>query len=265
MGMGMGMGMEKSKLLNFILQHPLTVKLKDTIKAKKTEFINPIKTDLHSHLLPGIDDGVKTLEESLIIIKEFKALGYTTLITTPHIISDSYPNTKTIILEKLLEVQKALKAENIDINIEAGAEHYVDIEFLKAIENDELVPFRDKYILFETSYISKPIILEQAIFDLQSKGYIPVLAHPERYQYMYNNMDDYFKLKELGVLFQLNIKSLKKSSNLVYKMSLKLIKLGFIDFIGSDVHNMRDIHNLKKILQEEQYQSVFKKNKIITL
>jgi len=254
-----------NKIFNFFWKHPLLAKFIDKVKVSKVEFKNPIYVDLHSHLLPGIDDGVKTLEESIEIIKAFKTLGYTTLITTPHIISDSYPNTKTIIQEKLIEVQEALNDENIDIQIEAGAEHYVDMEFLKAIENDELVPFRDKYILFETSYISKPIILEKAIFDMKAKGYIPVLAHPERYQYMYQNMDEYKRIKELGVLFQLNIKSLKSSSTLIYKISLKLIKLGLIDFIGSDVHNMRDIRNLKNILQSNEYQMIFKKNEIIKL
>lgn len=229
------------------------------------EFENPITIDLHSHLLPGIDDGVRTLEESLAIIKKFKSMGYTKLITTPHIISDSYPNTKEIIQKKLFEVQEALKKEQLDIEIEAGAEHYVDMKFLELIEKDELIPFAGNHLLFETSYMSKPLILEEAIFDMQAKGYIPVLAHPERYRYMHNDIDAYVKLKELGVLFQVNAKSLKNASGSVYKMALKLINLGLIDFVGSDAHRIHDVINLEKIIKGRAYKRIFDKNGILNM
>lgn len=238
-------------------------KIKKSLSDYDMDFTNPVDIDLHSHLLPGIDDGVRTLEESIMLIKELKELGYTKLITTPHIISDSYPNTKYIIENKLLEVQKALDKENIDIKIEAAAEHYVDTEFLKMIENDELVPFSEKYILFETSYISKPIILEQAIFDMTTKGFIPVLAHPERYRYMHHDINEYLKLKELGVLFQINVKSLRNSSGSVYDMLMKLINLGLADFVGSDVHRKRDVDELKIFLKRKEYKHIFEKNTIL--
>jgi len=231
----------------------------------RREFENPVTVDLHSHLLPGIDDGVRTLEESLAIIKKFKSMGYTKLITTPHIMSDSYPNTKSIIQKKLFEVQEALKNEQIDIEIEASAEHYVDMEFLELIENDEVIPFAGNHLLFETSYMSKPIILEKAIFDMQAKGYIPVLAHPERYRYMHNDIDAYIKLKKLGVLFQVNAKSLKNASGSVYKMGLKLINLGLIDFVGSDAHRMRDVVDLEKIIKGRVYKRIFDKNEILNM
>lgn len=232
---------------------------------KKSDFVNPITIDLHSHLLPGIDDGVRTLEESLKIIKKLHSLGYTKLITTPHIISDSYPNTKEIIEHKLQEVREALVSQNINIEIDAAAEHYIDMKFLKDIQQDNLMPFCNKYILFETSYISKPHIFEQAIFDMQSKGYIPVLAHPERYRYMYANMESYIKLKELGVLFQMNIKSLRNHSHIIYKTSLQLMKLGLIDFLGSDAHRMRDANDLETIITKPDFELIFRKNKILNM
>ena len=267
MDTGTGTGMKISNIHYILSRYKLfdPILNKIDIILSKPKFKNHITIDLHSHLLPGIDDGVRTLEESLEIIKKFKSLGYTKLITTPHIISDSYPNTKEIIETKLKEVKNAIKDENIDIEIEAGAEHYIDMNFLEDIKQDRLVPFCDKYILFETSYISKPIILEQAIFDMQAKGYIPVLAHPERYRYMYDNMDYYYKLKELGVLFQMNIKSLRNHSHIVYKMSLKLMRLGLIDFIGSDVHRMRDLIDLERILKERTYPLIFDKNIILNM
>jgi len=228
-----------------------------------SEFKNPLTVDLHSHLLPGIDDGVRTLEESLAIIRRFQSLGYTKLITTPHIIPDSYANTKEIIQAKLSLVQEALKKEQIDIILEAGAEHYIDMDFLKLIKEDKVVPFSDHYLLFETSYTTKPFILEEAIFEMQVKGYTPVLAHPERYRYMHDNIEIYKELKNLGVLFQMNIKSLKKSSGSVYKAALKLVNLGLIDFVGSDAHRMRDMVDMEKIIISKKYETIFQKNHIL--
>ncbi len=230
---------------------------------KLFNYTNPITVDIHSHLLPGIDDGVRTIEESVAIIKKFKLLGYSKLITTPHIISDLYPNSREIITQKLQEVQDAIKDDNIDIAIEASAEYYVDIEFLKLIENDELLPFMGNYILFETAYSSKPMILEQAIYSLQVKGYIPVLAHPERYHYLHKDIALYKALKAQGVLFQLNIKSLQNKSKAIYNIALKLINLGLIDFIGSDVHKMRDIEKLTKTLKSSAYKNTIKKNNLL--
>jgi len=227
------------------------------------KYKNPIRVDIHSHLLPGIDDGVRTIEESVAIIKKFKLLGYSKLITTPHVISDLYPNNIDIINQKLQEVQDALKKEDIDIDIEASAEYYVDIEFLKLIEDDDLIPFMGNYILFETAYHSKPMILQQVIYSLQANGYIPVLAHPERYRYLHNDIDLYKELKAEGVLFQVNIKSLQNKSKPIYKIASKLIKLGLVDFMGSDVHKMHDIEKLEKILQSSIYKHAMKNNTIL--
>lgn len=227
------------------------------------EYSNPIKVDIHSHLLPGIDDGVRTIEEAVAIIKKFQLLGYSKLITTPHIISDFYPNNQNIINKKLHELQEVLKKENIAITIEASAEYYVDMEFLKLIENDELIPFMGRYVLFETTYSAKPMILEQAIFEMIDKGYIPVLAHPERYIYLHHDFELYKRLKAQGVLFQVNIKSLQHKSKSIYKVALHLINSGLVDFIGSDVHRMQDIIKLEKILQSKEYKNVIKKNKLL--
>ena len=117
---------------------------------------------------------------------------------------------------------------------------------MKDIKEDKLVPFGENYILFETSYISKPIILVEAIFDMQAKGYIPVLAHPERYRYMRDNIQNYIQLKNLGVLFQMNIKSLRNIANPIYKVTLELMKSGLIDFIGSDAQQNERYDRFRK-------------------
>lgn len=221
---------------------------------------NPFKIDIHSHLLPKIDDGVQSLKESIALIKKFKLLGYTKLITTPHIISDFYPNNREIITEKLHTLQKALKVEEVDIAIEAGAEYYVDMNFLALIEEDNLIKFMNHYVLFETSYADRPIILEQVIHDLQERGYIPVMAHPERYLYLHNNIALYKRLKADGVLFQINAKSLFDKSKITYKVARKLIKLGLVDFIGSDAHRMRDLTKLEHFLKSRECREMIKLN-----
>lgn len=220
-------------------------------KKPVTAEINPFKVDLHSHLLPGIDDGVRTIKDSIRLIKQFKLLGYSKLITTPHIINDFYPNNREIITQKLQSVQDAIKEENINIQIEAAAEYYVDMSFLELLENSEPITFNKHYVLFETSYTDRPIILEMIITQLIQKGYIPVLAHPERYLYLHQNIELYKSLKAKGVLFQINAKSLFHSSSTVAKMAKKLIQLGLVDFIGSDAHRMRDINRLEVFLQSK--------------
>ena len=231
-------------------------------KSKNIAIENPFSVDIHSHLLPRIDDGSQSLKESIEIIKKFKLLGYTKLITTPHIISDFYPNNREIITEKLLLVQRQLKLENIDIVLEAGAEYYVDMSFLSLIEDGELMTFMDHYVLFETSYTDKPIILELVISSLLKKGYIPVLAHPERYQYLHHNLELYKILKAQGVLFQLNAKSLYDKSRSAYKIALHLIDSGLIDFIGSDAHRLRDVNKLESFLRSRPCKKMIKLNKI---
>ena len=229
----------------------------------KASIPNSIKVDIHSHLLPGIDDGVKTLKESIEVIKRFKFLGYHKLITTPHIFSEFYPNTAEIIQEKLYIVKNQLEKENINITLEASAEYYLDMGFLKLIEDDELLPFMGNYILFETPCNSRLMILDVAIESIIRKGYIPTLAHPERYHYLYSdNLELYKQLKRMGVLFQINLKSLQSNSKNIKKTALKLIKAGLVDFIGSDAHRMRDIITLEKVLKSKEYQTIIRNNKL---
>lgn len=223
---------------------------------------NPFKVDIHSHLLPDIDDGAQSLKESLKLIKQLHLLGYSKLITTPHIIHDYYPNNRDIILEKLHIVQKALKLEEINITLEAAAEYYVDMHFLNAIDDENLLTFKKYYVLFETDYMTKPMILNEVIRNLIYKGYIPVLAHPERYIYLHGEIEAYKELKALGVLFQINAKSLYNRSTPTRKIALKLITSGLVDFVGSDTHRMRDIKRLESFLRSKTCQKMIKLNTI---
>lgn len=221
----------------------------DIFKSTKTDKptdLSVLKCDLHSHLIPGIDDGTKTMEESIALIRLFYELGYKKIITTPHVLSDGYPNTPEIILNELEKLKVALDNENIPIEVEAAAEYYIDYDFSKKIKQEKLLTFGKNYLLFEISYINPPDNFEHIIFQLQTSGYKPVLAHPERYPFWLQNVEKLEKLKEKGVLFQLNINSLTGYySHESRQAAEQLIERNMVDFLGSDCHHFRHIHLIK--------------------
>ena len=168
-----------------------------------------LNADMHSHLLPGIDDGSPDMETSIELIKGMKELGFKKLITTPHILWDMYKNTSTIILEKLDEVKNKLKEAQIYIDIQAAAEYFIDDHLEELLERKEpLLSFGNKMVLVEFSMASPPFDLKKTLFEMQIQGYQPVLAHPERYIYLEHNKNFYNELKDAGYLFQMNLLSL---------------------------------------------------------
>ena len=151
---------------------------------KKATF-PPLRVDMHSHLIPGIDDGCKTIEQSLSILRQLQAAGVEKVITTPHIAAEFYPNTPGIIKAGLHLVQDAIKEANIEIELEAAVEYYMDQHFLASLkENKEMLTFGDRYLLFETPFLSKPPFFDEVIFEIKARGFQPVFAHPARYQYV---------------------------------------------------------------------------------
>jgi len=212
-----------------------------------------LKVDMHSHLIPGIDDGAKTMEDSIALIKAMKELGYQKLITTPHIMTDFYPNTSEIILKGLKNVKAALKKAEVDIEIEAAAEYLVDENFTKLVKKDDLLSFGDKYILIELSFFQAPLNLDEIIFELQIKGYKIILAHPERYTYWHNNWEEYKKLKNKEVFLQINMSSLSDYYGFpCRKIAERMLKENMVEFLGSDVHNfiyLQDIMDKVRFLR----------------
>ena len=224
---------------------------------KKINF--DITVDVHSHLIPGIDDGVKKVDESVDIINKFKNLGYKKLIITPHVMSDAYNNSTEVILNKFEKLKNMIDYVNLNVS----AEYNMDEEFIKRIENKDLILINKKYILFETSYYTKPSVFEESIFKLQTLGITPIFAHPERYRYLQNNLNEYEKIKNLGVLFQCNINSFGGYYGKIAKKTVNyLAKKGMIDFIGSDVHSMKHLNFLENVIKSGELNTVFKKNKI---
>jgi tyrosine-protein phosphatase YwqE len=228
-----------------------------------------LNTDMHSHLLPGIDDGAKDMDESLELISKLSAMGYKHLITTPHIMADLYPNTPAIITEKLKEVRKAISNAGIDITLNAAAEYLMDEGFEPLLEEGELLTLPGKRVLVEMSFISAPPKLEQYLFRLQTKGYRPLLAHPERYLFFRDDFNRYSELKERGCEFQLNLLSLTGYyGKPTRENAVALLKADMIDYLGTDLHHERHAEMLSGALEDRGIAKALKgktfKNQLLT-
>ncbi|MDM5262622.1 capsular biosynthesis protein [Sulfurovum sp. XTW-4] len=233
-------------------------------KTKEKKRGPVLKVDLHSHFIPGIDDGSQSMEESLSLLKGMEALGYEKVITTPHIMIDVYRNTPQIIKEGLVSLREAAKGEGIKIEIEAAAEYYLDEGFYDQLHSDEVMSIDGKYLLFETSYVTKPLQVEEMIFEISAAGYIPLMAHPERYRYVSDPLKEYGRFKELGVLFQLDLNSLGGHYGKDAKKKAEILsKHGMIDFLGSDIHHLKQTKFLDDVFMSEAYAKVWENNTIL--
>ena len=225
---------------------------------RKEKMLDPIDlgrlvTDFHSHLIPGIDDGSKSMEDSIAMIRRFRELGYKNLITTPHVMSDFYKNDAKSILGGLNKVNEVLQKQRIDIHLTAAAEYYLDEAFEAKIDSGELLTFGNNYVLFELPFFAEPPNFAEVIFQLQTNGYKPILAHPERYGYWYNDFDKYTELKDKGVYLQLNVLSLiGHYSPETKKIAEKMVDQNLVSFLGSDCHNIHHLE-LMEIARQKPY------------
>lgn len=208
---------------------------------------------MHSHLLPGIDDGVKTPEEAHHVIEQLMELGYRRLITTPHIMTDYFGNTGESVRTAYDAFLPHVAAKHPSLVFEAAAEYYLDDNVIAwAAERKPLLTFGDKYLLFETNMISEPLQLKEFIFSVTLQGYKPVLAHPERYQYM--TLEKAEDLRNRGVKLQLNLLSLiGQYGPPVQKLAEKLIARGWADMLGTDCHNLDHTRLLRAVQRTTAY------------
>ena len=207
-------------------------------KRDRPPIANPLKTDLHSHLLPGIDDGSKSWEESIEILKLFVKLGFEKVITTPHINMDFYPNEEADLQELGKKLEEKINQAGIHLKLEIAAEYYLDENLFSKIDNNhsDLLLISNKYLLFETPFFNKPVNLTEFVFKVNSLGILPLLAHPERYIYLNSDNDLVDELIRMGTLFQMNINSLGGYYGPeVKKFAEKLVNKGNIHLIGSDL------------------------------
>ncbi|MCB9173808.1 MAG: capsular biosynthesis protein [Flavobacteriales bacterium] len=216
--------------------------------------------DMHSHLIPGIDDGSPDVATSITLIKEFKAMGYKKIITTPHVMSDYYKNTPETILGGLEKVRAELKKQQIDFEISAAAEYNLDDGLEAIIDNKKILTFGDNLVLFELPFMQEPRNFQEIVFKFQTTGYRPILAHPERYSFWHKDFEKYEELKSKGVLLQLNLLSLTGHySPDVKKIAEKLVDADLIDFVGTDCHRMDHLEILKSYANSK-YFNILAKN-----
>lgn len=210
----------------------------------------PLLSDIHSHLLPGVDDGVRSMAESLRVIRGFYQLGYRRLITTPHV-SESYPhNTTASLREGHAALLAELKREGMDIRVDIGAEYMVDMRLKEMLKQGHDLLTWDNHILVETSFHTLQWIVDEVIFELQSRGLEVVLAHPERYPYFFKDQSVLKAMKQRGVLMQVTLGSLTgQYGEQPMKMARKFLADGWVDFLGSDAHHEGHLEHVKKGLQ----------------
>lgn len=232
----------------------------DRFFAKKEQVYDPldlslIGVDMHSHLIPGIDDGSQSMDETVVMLAKFESLGYRKLITTPHVMSDYYRNTPEIILKGLDKVRDTAAKLNLKIELEAAAEYYFDESLMGRLQRREkLMTFGDNYVLFEFSFMSEPVQVKELLFEMLTQGYKPVLAHFERYAFLFGKVDQAKAWRENGVNIQMNFNSLSGHYGpVVQKQAEALVDQNLIDFVATDCHRIDHLMILEENLNKKYY------------
>lgn len=225
--------------------------------------------DIHSHLLPGIDDGAKDFDTTLSLMSSLKNIGFEQFTATPHIIKNIWDNTKEGIEFLAIETSEKLLKSGQNASFRAAAEYMMDDSFTKLIEEGKLLTIKENYVLVEMSYINPPMQLYDILFEVRVAGYQPVLAHPERYLFYHSNFEEYKKLKKAGCLLQLNLLStVGYYGKSVAKIAQQLLEKGMIDFTGSDVHHENHIKSFSKkveISNSNELKEAIKRNEFFRL
>lgn len=220
-------------------------------KKNPADLGGKLVVDIHSHLIPGIDDGAPTMDHTIGMLRKFEELGYRKLILTPHVMSGVYDNTPEIILKKLEEVRAVSTDLGLKLILEASAEYYFDETLIERIRNKDLLPFNGNHVLFEFSFRNQPSQVEELVFQLQSSGYQPVLAHFERYIYFHPSIEVARSLRERGCFIQVNLNSFTGHYGPEVKnQAIRLLKAGVIDILGSDCHRIQHLESIERSLKE---------------
>ena len=194
--------------------------------------------DIHTHVLFGLDDGAQTLDESMTIIQKYIENGYKGVVATPHHYNGKYLPSKKEIIESRQTILNELKNRNIDFEIHLGNEIFLDENTIHELENHEVFTLADsKYVLIEFPFLGKVNYAPSLIYQIQLSGYIPVLAHVERYQITKEEFDFIEKIYKAGALFQINLSSLKNETSQEYEMANKLLDKDMVQLVGTDTHS----------------------------
>jgi tyrosine-protein phosphatase YwqE len=232
-------------------------------RAKKVPDAGPVPkganwsflgADMHSHLIPGIDDGAKTMEDSLSLIGNLEAMGFNTIITTPHTMIDYYPNTTQTIQAGLTALQAALRGQGSTVTVRAASEYYIDEHFMHLLDTQPLLTICDKEVLVEFSMMYEPPMLFEVVYKMQLAGYRPIIAHPERYLFFHKQFRKYEELRERGCLLQLNMLSISGYyGRNIKQIADELLAKGLYDYCGTDMHHDRHASVLRTMAGTKDY------------
>lgn len=226
--------------------------------------LSVLRCDVHSHFIPGIDDGSQNLEQSMEMLRAMHELGYRKVITTPHSMADGYRNSPAIILGGLEKLRREVEAQGLGIEVDAAAEYYLDHDLERKVLDGEVLTFGDRLLLFELPFLSEPSIMLNLVFQMQTQGYKPVLAHPERYSFWYNDFSKFERLKDRGVLFQVNLIALSGAYGPKAKeIAERLIDAGAYELVGSDCHNMNHVEAIRNTLTRPYLHKLIASGKLL--
>ncbi len=222
-------------------------------KSKDTDKLF-FHTDIHCHVIPGIDDGSPSVEKSVELIRRMEAIGLTRIIATPHVTDFTFENTPEIMDEATNKLIPELNAAGVNVDLSHSAEYRLDDFFKRQFKEDNLSPMPNKFLLVENSFIQEPWGLDGLLFEIKVKGYTPILAHPERYTYYAIHKERYKKLHEAGTLFQVNLLSLASHYGKdTRRVAEYLIENEMVDFIGTDIHNSAHLDQIERYLGSKDY------------
>lgn len=212
-------------------------------------------TDIHCHLVPGIDDGQQDADEAAGLVDRAKTWGIKRIICTPHITQDTFENTPETIRPAYAQLTEALRNHGIEIDIDYSAEHRLDPFFLEELEKGHIRPYPNNYLLVENSFVQEMFNLDQTLFSLRLKGYKPILAHPERYFYYWDKKyERYHELHSTGILFQANLLSFAGYYGKETKRAVEhLMANDLIDFVGTDMHHTGHANAIEAFLHTKDY------------
>lgn len=218
-------------------------------KQKQNFPFHQLKTDVHAHLLPSIDDGATDVDSSIHLMKGMHELGFQQFTATPHVMQDIWKNDNESIEKSLALLQSALEQKRMDFPIVAAAEYMVDENLELLLKNKSpLRTIRNNWVLIEISFLQPPLQLNNILFELQLQGYQPILAHPERYLYYANKINELKLLKDMGCKLQANLLSFSGYYGKdVLRFAERLVDQGMINLLGTDLHHQRHLEGLQQL------------------
>ena len=217
-------------------------------------------TDMHCHILPGVDHGSQDIDQSLEMLRAEIDMGISHVILTSHVTAETFENTPETLTAAFETLKKAVEEEGLPVDLDVSAEYRIDEYWNREYEAGHLLPMPGNRILLENSFVQELIGIDKMMFDLQVKGYRPILAHPERYRYYYDRKDRYKSLHSASVKFQVNILSLEGYFGRgARETALWLIDNNLCDMLGSDMHSMDHAHIIQDYIASRAWRKLCEK------